>query len=169
VDFIIPIKGNVKHPITMDASVWIFDDRRLDLNTFFDEKEEILTKEQEEEAYKERMGKFWSREIMEGATSPPTLQSEKAFEEKEAVEGTLGMYIYPFFYNAEPAEDAKHIIFETTTGKEHVLPIEEIENIIFQFSYGGQPLREDGPVYALLKDGSNRHNPIKHINALRVE
>ncbi|NNU94980.1 peptidyl-prolyl cis-trans isomerase, partial [Geobacillus sp. NFOSA3] len=29
---IIPFKGKVKYPVTMDAGVWIFDDRRIDLN-----------------------------------------------------------------------------------------------------------------------------------------
>ena len=32
---IVPIKGNVQHAITMDPSVWIFDDRRIDLEDFF--------------------------------------------------------------------------------------------------------------------------------------
>ena len=32
---IITIKGNVKHTITLDPTVWIFDDRRVDLDIFF--------------------------------------------------------------------------------------------------------------------------------------
>lgn len=41
---IIQIKGNVKFPITLDPGVWIFDDRRIDLNTYFDQgrKEENI-------------------------------------------------------------------------------------------------------------------------------
>ena len=34
-EFIIPIKGAVKFNLTLDPTVWIFDDRRIDLKTFF--------------------------------------------------------------------------------------------------------------------------------------
>ena len=37
---IILVNGKVKFSITLDPSVWIFDDRKLDLTTFFDEKKE---------------------------------------------------------------------------------------------------------------------------------
>ncbi len=37
---IIPIKGAVKYKITLDPTVWIFDDRRLDLTTYFTEQKE---------------------------------------------------------------------------------------------------------------------------------
>ena len=75
---IIQIKGNVKHSITLDPSIWIFDDRRIDLDQFF--TEDYIEKDEMEE-YKKTMGKHWSREIMEGATFPPTLEVEKEFEE----------------------------------------------------------------------------------------
>ena len=34
---IVHIKGKVKFPITLDPSVWIFDDRKFDLDTYFDQ------------------------------------------------------------------------------------------------------------------------------------
>ena len=50
---VIPIKGNVRHAITMDPGIWIFDDRRIDLETFFTgghvEKDEL-------EEYKKKYG-----------------------------------------------------------------------------------------------------------------
>ncbi len=85
---IIPIKGNVQHTITLDPTVWIFDDRRIDLETFFTssyvEKDEL-------EEYKKEMGKHWSREIMEGATFPPTLKSERKFEKTQMLTGSFGI------------------------------------------------------------------------------
>lgn len=48
-----------------------FDDRKLDLNTYF------TTQNVEEDAdvkYMREVGAHWSREIMEGATFPPTLK-----------------------------------------------------------------------------------------------
>ena len=90
--------------ITMDPGIWIFDDRRIDLETFFTgghvEKDEM-------EEYKKSMGKHWSREIMEGATFPPTLETEKQFEEKKVITGTYGIYLTHFLKNAEPNEDAR--------------------------------------------------------------
>ena len=35
---IIPVIGKVKYSITLDPSVWIFDERKLELTTFFDER-----------------------------------------------------------------------------------------------------------------------------------
>ncbi len=35
---IIQIKGNVKYPITLDPSVWIFDDRKILLEDAFKDK-----------------------------------------------------------------------------------------------------------------------------------
>ena len=34
-EFIIPIKGAVKFTITLDPTVWIFDDRKIDLDDIF--------------------------------------------------------------------------------------------------------------------------------------
>lgn len=64
---IIPIKGNVKFPITLDAGTWIFDDRKLDLTTYFDNKNTGID---EDEEYTKSVGKFFDREIKEGAISP---------------------------------------------------------------------------------------------------
>ena len=90
---IITIKGNVKHTITLDPTVWIFDDRKVDLDTFF--TEEYVEKDEEEE-YKRSMGKHWSREIMEGATFPPTLKTEKKFDRRKMVTGTFGISLDHF-------------------------------------------------------------------------
>ncbi len=169
-DFIIPIKGNVKYPITMDPSVWIFDDRRLDLADYFQNPTVALTKEEEEEQYKEKMGKFWSREIMEGAVSPPTLQSEKQFErQEEEIKGALGMFITEFIQNAEPLEGTTSIVFGTDTEEQLVVPFEKLDDIILQFSADGKPLREDGPVYVLWKDGSNRHDPFRNVTSITLQ
>ncbi|WP_432354843.1 peptidyl-prolyl cis-trans isomerase [Sporosarcina sp. A2] len=161
---IVPIKGNVKHTITLDPTVWIFDDRRLDLDTYFiTEVEEF----DEMENYKERMGKHWSREIMEGSTFPPTLKSEKKYEKQKMLTGTFGIIFEPFLKNAIPAADATTIIFETADG-EYDFPIEDAANLLFQFSLEGKPLKEDGPIHVLLKDGSTRNNPIRNVSAIRI-
>lgn len=164
-ELIVPIKGNVKFTITLDPTVWIFDDRRIDLEVFFSD-DYVETDEMEE--YKERMGKHWSREIMEGNTNPPTLKSEKRYEKDKMLTSSFAMVIAPFIKNAVPSADAKTFTIITNDDK-YTYPLEEAENILFQFSYKGKPLREDGPVYMLFKDGSNKDAPIRHVQAIQVD
>lgn len=167
-EFIVPFKGKVKFNITLDPTVWIFDDRKLNLKTYFNE--ERIEKDEMEE-YKRGMGEHWSREIMEGATVPPTLNSEKTYkrqEKDEMLTGTFGMKFAPFLNNAEPSADASTVVFETAHG-DHPFPLAEAEGLIFKFSENGKPLKEDGPVHILLPDGSNLENPITDILAIRVE
>lgn len=167
-EFIIPFKGEVKFKITLDPTVWIFDDRKLNLETYF--TEERIEKDELEE-YKRGMGEHWSREIMEGATVPPTLNSEKTYkrqEKKEMMTGTFGMKFAPFLKTVEPAAEASIVVFETANG-EHPFALKDAEELIFKFSEKGKPLKEDGPVHILLPDGSNLDSPITDILAIRVE
>lgn len=163
---IIPIKGNVKHIITLDPTVWIFDDRKIDLNTFFTEEQ---VERNEDEEYKENMGKHWSREIMEGATFPPTLKTEKKFDRKKLVTGTFGISLDQFVKNAVPADDATIITFTTDGETEHPFPLDNLSNFLFKFSQDGKPLAEDGPVHLLFKDGSNADNPIRSITGITIK
>lgn len=163
---IIPIKGNVRHTITLDPGVWIFDDRRIDLKTYFTD---IHIEKDELEEYKKEMGKHWSREIMEGATFPPTLKTEKVFEKTKVLTGTFGIQLHHFLKNAEPAANAQTLTLETSDGLEHSFPLTEAEELIFKFSDEGKPLREDGLVHVLLKDGSNIDHPIRNVIAIRVD
>lgn len=163
---IIPIKGAVKFNITLDPSVWIFDDRRIDLKTHFtaDHKDE-----DEDLKYLLKTGQHWSREIMEGAVFPPTLKTERKFDRQGMKTGTFGMHIKHFLNNAEIKEGASRVIFECKNGEEHSFSIEEANTFIFKFSQDGKPLTEDGPVHLIFGDGSNVDNPIKNIIGIRVE
>ncbi|MBE1553599.1 peptidyl-prolyl cis-trans isomerase [Sporosarcina limicola] len=163
---IIPIKGNVRFKITLDPSVWIFDDRKIDLKTYFTEQR---VEKDELEEYKRNMGQHWSREIMEGATFPPTLKTEKKFEKTKILTGTFGIFLKHFLKNAEPTEDAKTLSFESSTGDNYTFPITSADEFIFKYSDEGKPLLEDGPVHILFKDGSNATNPIRNIIAIRVD
>ena len=163
---IITIKGNVKHTITLDPTVWIFDDRKVDLNTFFTEEH---VERDEDEEYKRSMGKHWSREIMEGATFPPTLKTEKKFDRQKMVTGTFGISLDHFVKNAIPAEDAKTISFLTMDGAKESFPVSEVGNFLFKFSQDGKPLTEDGPAHLLFKDGSNLEQPLRKITDIVID
>lgn len=163
---IIPIKGLVTYSITLDPTVWIFDDRRLDLKTYFTEE----AKEDDGDLkYLLDMGKHWSREIMEGATFPPTLKTERKFDRQGMKTGTFGMELKYFLDNAQIKEGATKVVFECDGGEEHAFPIDDAYTFIFKYSEDGKPLLEDGPVHLLFKDGSNVDDPIKNIRSIRVE
>lgn len=53
---IIPIKGKVKYKITLDPGVWIFDDRKVDLNTYFSEDQKSRDALEE---YTKSISKHW--------------------------------------------------------------------------------------------------------------
>ena len=165
-EIIIPIKGAVTYQLTLDPTVWIFDDRKLDLNTYFSAKGE---EEDSDTKYMREVGAHWSREIMEGATFPPTLKSERKFDRKGMETGTFGIELHHFLKNAEIKPEAKKIVIECKDGEEHCFTIEEANTLILKYSQDGKPLLEDGPVYVIFGDGSNIDNPIKHVLAIRAE
>lgn len=162
---IILLNGKVNYAITLDPSVWIFDDRRKDLNTIFTNQEEKID---ELEEYKKSVSKHWDREIMEGAIYPPTLKTEKKYEKEKMITGTFCMPLKPFLDNAQVLDDARHLIIETKEGEVKV-PLEVAEEMVLGFSKDGKPLKEDGPVHCYYGDGSNAENPIKDVRVFRVE
>lgn len=163
---IIPLKGAVKYQLTLDPTVWIFDDRRIDLTTYFTEQAEEAD---EDMKYLLAMGKHWSREIIEGATVPPTLKTERKFDRKGMQTGTFGILLGHFINNAEVEPTASEVVFECANGDEHTFPLDEAKTLIFKYSEDGKPLAEGGPVHLLLADGSNVDAPIMQVNAIRVQ
>ncbi|WP_078547374.1 hypothetical protein [Litchfieldia alkalitelluris] len=162
---IILITGNVRYTITLDPGVWIFDDRRIDLTTYFDSAKKP---DDSLEEYTKSISKHWDREITEGAIYPPTIQSEKKFKKEQILNGTFGIPFHDFLKNASPNESSGSV--KVITDKDTVvIPIDDAYNGILGFSLKGKPLKEDGPVHLYYGDGSNRDNPIKNIREFIVE
>lgn len=162
---IIPFKGNIKYKITLDPGVWIFDDRKVDLTTFFKQES---TKSDELETYTKSISKHWDREIMEGAVYPPTLKTEVKFQKEKVLTGTFGIPLKPFIENAEPGHDAQQLVIETADS-EIELPLNEAYGLILGFSKDGKPLKEDGPLHVYYQDGSNSHDPIKNVTGFTIK
>ena len=156
---IIPIKGKVDFQITLDPGVWIFDDRKLEIESLFDH---LRSGEDEREQYTRSISSHWDREIMEGAVYPPTLKSEKKFEKQKILHGSFAIPLKPFLKNAGVHPDAESLVIEQESGTVE-LPLETAEEAYLAFSENGKPLLEDGPVHIYLGDGSNRDHPIKHV------
>ncbi|MGG3466528.1 peptidyl-prolyl cis-trans isomerase [Neobacillus pocheonensis] len=162
---ILIISGSVKYTITLDPGVWIFDDRRIDLTTYFStDKEKIDSLEE----YTKAVSKHWDREIMEGAIYPPTLKSEKKFEKEKVMTGTFGIPFQPFLKNAEPADDSRFLVVKCVN-KNYEVPIEKAYDLILGFSQNGKPLSSDGPVHIYFGDGTNQLNPIKNVIGFLVK
>lgn len=159
------IKGKTKFNITLDSGSWIFDDRKIDLDTYFSNQEQS---EKEVVTHEEKESEFWHRAVREGAYNPPTLKSEKQFKKMKMLTGTFGIPLEPFINNAEPLKEATKLILERKEGNVE-LPLEKVSEIILQFSYKGKPLKEDGPVFVLFKDGSNLDQPIKNVTGFILE
>jgi hypothetical protein len=162
---IILITGQVKYKITLDPGVWIFDDRRIDLTTYFS-MEKQQTNELEE--YTKSVSKHWDREIMEGAIYPPTLKTEKKFEKEKVMTGTFGIPFKPFLQNAEPNQTAKMVVIKSSNG-DHEIPLNIAENLILGFSKDGKQFSDDGPVHVYYGDGSNQRNPIKNVKEIIIK
>lgn len=162
---IILLSGKVKHSITLDPTVWIFDDRKVDLSTYFSSP---YKNDNALEEYTKSISKHWDREIMEGAVYPPTLKTEKKYEKEKMLTGTFGIPFEPFLKNAEPAEQAATLVIKTETSACEI-PLELAKELILGFSDMGKPLTEDGPVHIYFGDGSNRQTPIKYIKEFIVK
>lgn len=160
---IIPIKGKVTYPITLDASVWIFDDRKIELEEFlkFDE-----LSEENENDYIKAQAERWERERT--GIKPPINQSIKRFEKERILQGSYVIPLEPFLMNAEPLNEGNNVQLETTTGEQHVLSIEEAMNGFLGFALNGKPLKEDGPAHFYFGDGSNASSPYKNIAAINI-
>ena len=164
---IVFINGKVKYPITIDPGVWIFDDRKIEIDTYFSAER---VKVNELEDYTKKASRHWQKEIQEGAILPPTIKTERKFEKQRLLEGSFGIPFEPFLKNAEPNGDATEVIV-TTDGKELSFPIEEALKFFIGFSKDGQPLKvsEGGPMEIYFGDGSNIDNPIRHVTSFTVK
>jgi hypothetical protein len=164
VENIIILKGKVEYTITLDPGVWIFDDRKVDLNTYF--QKPIIEKNEIEE-YTKEISAHWDREITEGAVVPPTIKTEKRYEKEKLLEGSFGVPLKPFLLNAKPLKEANQLIVVTSDG-ELAYDLTTSYDFILGFSHNGKPLKEDGPIHLYYGDGSNQWKPIKNIKELLV-
>ncbi|HWJ79916.1 MAG TPA: peptidyl-prolyl cis-trans isomerase [Niallia sp.] len=156
---IIQVSGLVKFPITIDPTVWIFDDRKLSEDVVFlpiEEKDEL-------EDYTIAASKHWDREITEGAKAPV----KQVYKKVEMITGTFYMPLSPFITNAEPVEDANALV--VTTSEENItIPLSRLQDIYLLFCVKGKPLTNDGPVHLYFRSEGKNQNPIKNIRSLQI-
>ena len=151
---IVQLKGNVKYPITLDPTVWIFDDRKIKLEEAFVPDTEKDNPENDPE-YQQRV-------------RPPVNRSVNRFEGKKVLENSYVMPIQSFVETSEPNADADKAILHTKQGDVEIT-LDQLKNALLIFSKVGKPLKEDGPVQLLFGDGSNQDAPIEGIESISIK
>lgn len=162
-EMMVKITGDVKNAIMIDPGVWIFDERRVDMDKIFDEK----AKSSEERNYA-AIGRAFDEQRMKGA-SPQTNENKVTISKKDLNEKSLGIGLAPFFANAAPNPEASMVrIHRSQDLEEVILPLKDVSSGIAAFSKKGNPLKETGPLHFYYQDGSNRDNPITHVSGFTV-
>lgn len=151
---IFPLDGAVRYSLTIDPTVWIFDERKRKI-----EELDSVT-ENDREAYYAKMGKAWDDGLSQGTrvdhNKPMSRQDKDA-----ALRDSFAMPLAPFLNNAEPVDLATHIRFYGETVL--TIPLNEAPLVHLQFSKDGKVLA-DGPVYVLYDNQVIRQ--VNHITVL---
>ncbi|WP_217585715.1 hypothetical protein [Lentibacillus saliphilus] len=161
---IVPITGNVTYPITLDPTVWIFDDRKIELDNAFSTTPANVN----DTAPIKNASERWDRELRRDMIKPPVNRSIKRFEREKILKSTYVMPIKPFLTTAAPHPEATEVIL-TLKDETITLPLDTIRHSYFLFAVDGRPLKTDGPVYLIYGDGSNKNEPIKHVKCIEVQ
>ncbi|MFA1818699.1 hypothetical protein ACDX78_00630 [Virgibacillus oceani] len=159
---IVPITGKVTYPITLDPTVWIFDDRKIE----FDKAFENTSGKVEEDELKKAAERF-NREVYQHAAKPPVNRSIKKFEREKILQSTYVMPLEDFIANAEVSPEAENVTL-VTKEDEIIISLPELQQSYFLFARDGKPLKDDGPVHLYFQDGSNKSQPIKSITKIVI-
>lgn len=160
---IVTITGNVTYPITLDPTVWIFDDRKVLFETLFSEPSTAY--EEEDKRIEEN---FTPEERYSQRIKPPVNKSINRFEREDILQNTYAMALSHFISHAEVSNDATKAMLETDQGEVSV-SLNQIETSYLLFSVEGKPLRENGPVHVYFQDGSNKDAPITGVKKIIIQ
>jgi len=162
-EMIVPIKGNVTYPITLDPTVWIFDDRKILFDDAFTEEQNSSVAESESDKTSRR----WNQEVYQ-QIKPPVNRSIKRFEREQILKNSYVMPIDDFLNNTEINKNAKKGILVTDEGNVNI-SLDKLKKCLLLFAVDGKPLKNKGPVHLFYRDGTNRENPIKGVKEIIIE
>lgn len=144
---IITLKGNVAYTITLDPSVWIFDDRKIAVEDYMS---------------------GWQIEDSDDfpGSRPPVMESLEKFKKAGSDTGSYVMALSPFIERAEPSSSAAEVQLLGSDGNVRgEITIEELNGSSLLFSIGGKQIRDQGPAYLYI---SPEHEPIKDFSAIVI-
>ncbi|ENH98364.1 hypothetical protein J416_01464 [Gracilibacillus halophilus YIM-C55.5] len=152
---IIQIKGNVTYPITLDPTVWIFDDRKIKWEDAFSVGYESEVEEDEVTEHNNRI-------------RPPVHNSVTKQNKKDVLNHSYVMPIIEFLGHAEVSNDAKEAILESDTTST-TITLDQLEQSLLLFAVDGSVVKDQGPAHLYFDDGSNREHPIKGIKKIHIQ
>ena len=79
------------------------------------------------------------------------------------------MHLNPFLHNAEPVREATQVHCIIKSGERVTISLDQAKAAILRFSRNKHAIRDDGPVWLYLADGSNVDDPIRNIQRFEVE
>ncbi|MRH41903.1 hypothetical protein GH741_04345 [Aquibacillus halophilus] len=162
---IVQLTGAVRYSITLDPTVWIFDDRKIIFDEAFNKKSQ--TKEIEVDELKNASERF-NRELNLERIKPPVNKSISKYEREKILKNTYVMPIKDFLTTSEIKKEATQARILTTNG-DIILSLDSLTNSLLLFAIEGKPVSVEGPVHLYFGDGSNKDNPIKGINKIAIE
>lgn len=162
---IIQIKGKVKFPITLDPTVWIFDDRKILLKEAFNTNKAQPKKQNEAE----KMAEMFDIEVYsQTKIKPPVNKSVKRFDREQLLSESYVMPLKSFIENAEINDNASVARLISEDG-EVIITIQQLLDGLALFSINGKPIIENGPIHFFFSDGSNQDDPFKGIKQIIIE
>ena len=161
---IVPLIGNVNYPITLDPSVWIFDDRKILLEEAFTAQEEVINDESDT---LKKTAESFDRELSRDIIKPPVNKSLTRYEREKILVNSYVMPIKDFLSHAEVNSDAKDVTL-VSNETEIVISLAQLQKCYLLFALKDKPLKNDGPVHLYFQDGSNQDNPIKGIKKIII-
>ncbi|WP_085524111.1 hypothetical protein [Tuberibacillus sp. Marseille-P3662] len=161
-DYIIPVKGAVNYSITLDASVWIFDDRKIAFEDFFSHDYKMLIDPEPNNAQNGLAPE-------QDAAGAPFQKNERRYKKSEWFDHSFVIPVKTFLGNAEPLDSANTVRFELDNQTSESVTLDEANKGVFLFSQDGQSIKERGPIHFYHGNGDNKDNPIKGIRKIVVE
>lgn len=152
---IILIKGNVKYPITLDPTVWIFDDRKIALEQFLSGDNSAADNEYAYASYEHKI-------------KPPVQASLEKFKQAGPGSGSYVMPLNPFIERAEPSADSTKVqLFSEDHTLIAELTMNEMIDSVLLFAIEGKRITENGPAHLYLNNQANTA-PIKGFTTILI-
>src|SRR5690625_3133672 len=112
-NMIVQLTGNVNYNITLDPTVWIFDDRKILLEEAFENK--IENHENTGDQLKKAADRF-NNEVYRASVKPPVNKSITKFEREKILKNSYVMPLQEFLLHAEIKSDSKNATLTTING-----------------------------------------------------
>ncbi|WP_407268134.1 hypothetical protein [Radiobacillus sp. PE A8.2] len=161
---IVQLTGNVTYPITLDPTVWIFDDRKLIFEEAFSNNIQKKTDNDEIKNASLR----WQKEYHPKMINPPVNKTISKAERENIFIYTYVMPITDFVNHSEIKQEAKQAKIVTTKG-DQIITLDQLKQCLLLFAKAGKPITDDGPVHLYFQDGSNKQEPIKGVTKIVIE